>query len=162
MPLEQATTPQDAVPAPPLVPFSRGHRLVMSVAIVVFFSFHVWLSIRSALLQDDRYGWRMFHNVGFSKVDYRWITHEGKAKRYKPKRSSIVQRGHGLIIHGPGTWRTTLYSAGAVHETVKAYVKYMGETHRPKWAKAFEARIKLRINNEKKAKTYVYRYPEAE
>lgn len=162
MPSDHAAGPKETIPVRLPVPVSRRRRIAMSALIVAFFSFHLWLSWRGMLLQDDRYGWRMFHNVGFSKVEYRWITHAGKVRRHVPKKKSVVSRGQSLVLQRPGGWLITLYSAGAVHETAKNYVRYMAENKRPDWAQAFEARVLLRINNEKEPTVYVYRYPEAD
>ena len=144
----------------PLIPRTRSSRWFLSCLIVVFFSFHLWLSVRSAILQDDRYGWRMFHNVGFTRVDYSWIVETGERRRFRPKKKDVVKRGYKLVASD--RWHITLYSAGAAHESVKNYVHYMGqEERRPPGATAFEARLRVRINKEKVAKTYFYRYPQA-
>lgn len=145
----------------PLIPRTRQGRVLSSCLIVAFFSFHLWLSVQGAWLQDDRYGWRMFHNVGFTRIEYAWIDESGKKRRFTPRKKDIVNGGHGLVMSNPRRWRRTLYSAGAAHESVKDFVRYMGsEERRPPGAVALEGKLEVRINDAKESQTYVYRYPE--
>ena len=153
LPIERATQQ-------PFVPPSRRTRTWLTLLILLFFGFHGLLSLRSAVLRDDRYGWRMFPNVGFYRIEYAWITNEGERRGFVPTKQEVVTRGHRLII--PRTrrrWRDVWYSDGMVRVIIDGYAKHMGETRRPSWASAFEARLQLRINDETTHTEHVYRYP---
>jgi len=135
--------------------------MLLSAAIVVFFAGHLALSLRGAILQDDRFAWRMFHNVGFSQVKYVWVKADGTTRTFRPKKESMVARAHlYLMPRGRSTWKPTYYSEGTTRVMVENYARHMGETQRPEWAVAFRAILTMRINDEKEGIVHTYEYPE--
>lgn len=156
------TSGQGDAERPRFVPPGRNTKLALSALIVVFFAGHLAMSWRSAALQDDRYGWRMFHNVAFFRIEYAWIKPDGTREAWKPTKRDVVRRGHNLIIpKSRNRWRPVWYSDGTIRTIIDTYVEHMGsESRRPEWAVGFEAIMELRINDDEDHQTLVYRYPE--
>lgn len=137
----------------------KKERVWLTLLIVAFFSLQLLLSARSAWLQDDRYGWRMFHNVGFYKVSYSWVRSDGRKVKFVPSKKSIVSRGQFYIVPHR-KFRASWYSDGTIQTIIQSYAEHMGAHRLPPEMVAFEARLRVKINDEDEDVEYVYRYPE--
>lgn len=157
-PSDPSTQCDDATTEGSEVLLSATKRALFSAGICLFILFHLGLSMRGALLQDDRFAWRMFHNIGFSQVKYAWVKSDGRTKHFRPNKESLVKRSH-LYLLPQGGWRPTYYSEGTTRNMVDNYARYMGENKRPEWAVAFRATLKMRINDEQDFVEHVYEYP---
>lgn len=97
--------------------------------------------------------------MGFYKVTYSWIKSDGRRVKFVPSKNSIVGRGQFYIVPHRN-FRASWYSDGTIQTIIQTYARHMGATKLPPEMSSFEARLRVKINDEDEDVEYVYRYPE--
>jgi hypothetical protein len=134
-------------------------RWIWQVAIFAFLAFHGALSLRSAWLEDDRWGWRMFHHVAFCNFSYEWVMKDGSVQEYKPGQE-LIRAGKSYLR--PGHRRAMWFATGSARSMVDAYLEWLWTHRRPEDAVAIRARMSYTINDQRDPHVELSSFPEGE
>jgi hypothetical protein len=126
-----------------------------TLAILAFFGFQAVITLRSAVLEDDRWGWRMFHHAVVCDVEYEWVMKHGSVQPHDSD-TDLVRRARKYIRAGK---TTSWLGVGAVYSLAESYTRWAWEHRRPPGAIAFETTLHVRINGSTDESVSVLRWP---
>jgi hypothetical protein len=116
----------------------------ISLAIALYFAFQLVLVVRTQVLEDDRWGWAMFHHVVWYEVEHHWLDADGEEHRHVPSEDQLQRAGKSRLFPGPA--RPIWFGLGALRSIVDAHGSWMWETQSDPAAVAFRTTIRYRVN----------------
>lgn len=127
---------------PALTPGPRK-RAALSVLVLLILGLQIGLAVRTRVLNDDRYGFAMFHEAVTYKLRYSWVLAGGGTRRVDVEDHWL--RSRGRKIRGKGRV-TSIMGEGTVRLHVQRFVDWLYENKLPEGAVGAEARMKYRKN----------------
>ena len=127
----------------------------LSLLSVAYFGLQLGAIARTHALEDDRFGFVMFHHHVSFLLRYHWIMPDGRRVRVTPKR---WVSGFGEKFAGEKR-RTTVMGLGAMRGLTTRYMEWLYENKRFEDAVALEATLSYRINLDRKSTKETLRWP---
>lgn len=114
-----------------------------NIPIIFLIGILIPLGVRSVVTDDNRYGWGTFSKQVAFRVNYYWVSGEGKKIKYRPGKELSGKVRKKLKRSG-----TTRYSDGALRSWIRNYADYMYKNQNTGGEmKAFRAELLYRINS---------------